>query len=160
MRRRRFMRCDRGLRKSMHVAFSGGYPAEVRDAQRRNMGMRTAKPNIGLVRTGGQPPRGNLADRGRWHKHSGSGPVCRQKVAGLEPRRRAEIRAKERRHSVGSAKFGAGRKWGSAEGRKHGAAARKFCAGLGMGYGERFADAESRNEALGRTMDQMSLARD
>src|SRR5271168_3995650 len=26
MRRRRFMRCDRGLRKSILVAFSGGYP--------------------------------------------------------------------------------------------------------------------------------------
>jgi hypothetical protein len=29
MRLRRFMRCDRGLRKSIHVAFSDGYPGEA-----------------------------------------------------------------------------------------------------------------------------------
>src|SRR5271168_4760178 len=70
MRRRRVMRCDRGLRKSILVAFSGGYPGEAAkagpgygDSDRETQALDSSGP-------GASPPFGNLADCRRWHKRS------------------------------------------------------------------------------------------
>src|ERR1700749_1410282 len=69
MRLRRFMRCDRGLRKSIRVAFSDGYSGAAAMTG-WDMGIRTAKPKHWTRPDRGLPRFDNLPDCRRWHKLS------------------------------------------------------------------------------------------
>src|SRR5271156_2962250 len=80
MRRRRFMRCDRGLRKSILIAFSGGCPGVAAMAGSGYGDSDHETQALDSVRTRGLSPLGNLADCRRWHKLIRAPGAARQRV--------------------------------------------------------------------------------